>query len=463
MSPCTPISALAQSYTAPYTDVALSQFVTQISTLMDDTTQVYWTVPEIQAATYEALLYWGALTGYWRTRATFNACQFVQQFQGPAWTPPYVDLSQQLPLIRARSYTLGELVMEIQTSLLEASNGVSGVGMSGQISVSSIISAIQEARNIFVLDAHLPLSYHWPAANTSQSGIITLPSASVYIHRLAWQDVGGQWTPLWRQDAWAVDNSHPQWTVSAGSPKAYSESELAPLMLELSPPPLGGGTIEAFTVDSLSMAVSNAAPLGLPNEWVHAVKYRALAILLSSASQLNDPLRAQYCQKRYEQYVEFAQSAISVLRVLVNNTPMPLDSLSSYDAANPYWMNTFGPPSAAVCMYDWVALVPAQLDQLYGVAVDITPSAPLPRMGGYMPVGREDLPNIEKYVRHILTFKCGGKEFTSTISEYDSFMRAVDGRKRINKAKIQYLEPLFGAGLRDSRMRPDQKEEVPSA
>ena len=463
MSPCTPSSALAQSYTAPYTDVTLAQFITQISSLMDDTAQVYWTVDEIQSTVHEALLYWGALTGYWRTRATFNACPFVQQFQGTAWAPPYVDLSQQLPLLRTRAYTLGQLVKEIQTALMESSSGVSGTGMSGQISVTAIISAVQDARNKFVLDARLPLSYHWPVASTPQSGIITLPDASVYVHRLAWQDSGGQWTPLWRQDSWAIDYSHPDWTVRAGAPKSYSESELAPLMLELAPPPLGGGSVEAFTVDSLPLAVADATPLGLPDEWIHALKYKALSILLSSSSQLNDPLRAQYCQKRYEQYIEFSLSAISVLRVQVNGVPMPLDSLSSYDASNPYWMNTSGPPESAVCMYDWVALIPAQLDQLYGVAVDITPTAPLPNLTGYMPVGLEDLPNIEKYVRHALSFKCGGKEFTSTMSEYDGYMRAVDGRKRINKAKIQYLEPLFGAGLRDDQMRKDQAEEVQSA
>ncbi len=463
MSPCTPASALLQSYTAPYKDVTLSQFITQISYLMDDTAQKYWTASEIQAATYEALLYWGALTGYWRTRASFNACPYSQQFSGPTWAPPYVDLSAQLPLLRSRSYTLGQLVQEIQAMLLEATSGVSGAGMSGQITVTAIIDAVQEARNLFVLDAHLPLSYHWPIANTSQSGIITLPDASVYVHRLAWQGVGGQWTPLWRQDAWALDYSLPNWTNQPNTPTSYSESELAPLMVQLVPPPLGGGTVEAFTVDSLTLAVADSTPLGLPNEWVHAVKYKALSILLSSSSQLNDPLRAQYCQKRYEQYIAFTVNAVSILRVLVNNTPMPLDSLSNYDASDPYWMNTSGSPTAAVCMYDWFALVPAQLDRLYGVSVDITPCAPLPIPAGYMPVGTEDLPNIEKYVRHVLSFKCGGKEFTSTMSEYDSYMRSVDGRKRINNAKIQYLEPLFGAGTREWQMRQDQKEEKQSA
>lgn len=458
MSPCTPASALLQAYAAPYADVTLSQFITKVSTLMDDSAQMYWTVPEIQAVTYEALLYWGALTGYWRTRASFNACQFSQQFSGPVWTSPYVDLSQQLPLLRARTYTLGQLTKEIQAALLEAANGVVGTGMSGQITVTAIIDAIQEARNLFVLDAHLPLAYHWPVANTSQSGIITLPDTSVYVHRLAWQGAGGQWTPLWRQDAWAEDYSSPNWPNQPGVPTAYSESELAPLMVQLVPPPQGVGTVEAFTVDSLTLAIADSTPLALPNEWVHAVKYKALSILLSSASQLNDPLRAQYCQKRYEQYISLALNAISILRVLVNGVPTPLDSLSDYDAADPYWMNSTGSPIAAACMYDWMTLVPAQLDQLYGVSVDITPSAPLPGLAGYMPVGTEDLPNIEKYVRHALTFKCGGKEFTSTLSEYDSYMHSVDGRKRINKAKIQYLEPLFGAGTREWQMRQDQAE-----
>ena len=38
-----------------YSQVTLSQFVTQISSLMDDAESVYWTVPQIQYAVWEAL------------------------------------------------------------------------------------------------------------------------------------------------------------------------------------------------------------------------------------------------------------------------------------------------------------------------------------------------------------------------------------------------------------------------
>jgi hypothetical protein len=149
---------------AGYSQVSLGTLTSQISGILDDAGQVYWTAPEIQYAIWEALRYWGALTNYWRARGAF------------ALSPgtPYYDLSVQLPALRTRSWTLGQMTQEIQYLLLEAPNGISGVGMSGQVSVSTILSAIQRARNRFALDSKIPLSIHRTQASTPPDGLVTL-------------------------------------------------------------------------------------------------------------------------------------------------------------------------------------------------------------------------------------------------------------------------------------------------
>ncbi len=436
-----------------YTQVTLAQATTQVSVLLDDLSAKYWTVPEIQYAIWEGLRYWGALTSFWRTRGSF-------QFD-PTAPSPFVDLSVALPTLRTRSWTLGQMTQEIQYALLENPSGILGTGMSGQVLISSILNAIARARNRFALDTHLPISIHEAfGAPNNPSGTFNFPQASVFVHRVQWQDqLSGVWTNLWRQDEWALDHGNPQWTIENSGPLTYSEAVLAPLELQLSPPPAAIGTCEALTVDSLVLDLTNAnSTFNIPDEWSHAIKWAALADLLTAESQLHDPLRAQYAESRYQQSVAFAQDARSVIRVQLEGLPLTIDSMAAVDAGIPYWRNQGGgAPYLAGALYDMVCPVPAILGRTYGASADVVQSAPIPTLAPqFLPLGLEDLDHVINYAAHILCFKCGGKEFTDTMSGYDSFMKAVAGRKGINAAKIQYLGPLFGQPQKEQAERPDR-------
>lgn len=433
-----------------YSTTTLAQLISQISYLLDDTGNVYWKVPEITYTVYEALRVWGALTNYWRTRGTFNL--------NPSSPYPYYDLSLCLPTLRTRTYTLGQMVQEIQYALLENPSGIAGTGMSGQVSITTILQAIQSGRDQFVLDTHLPLSIHSNFAGVPQDGMVSFPQTSAFVHRVGWQDTAsGTWTNLWRQDAWAVDKANALWPTQPGTPQQYSEAENAPLQLQVSPPPQAAGTIEALTVDSMVMDLTNPATVfGVPDEWIHAIKYEALSHLLYTESQLFDPLRAEYCAKRYDQAVEFAKDARSILRLLCNGLPLNLDSLDNVDAGLPFWRNQSGPPQVAGALYDIIAVAPGIPDQPYGMAADVSQTAPLPTSGQYVQIGEEDLDHIVDYVTHSLSFKCGGNDLKSTFPKYDEFMKAVSMRKGVNSAKVQYLTPLFAQPQTEWAQRPSR-------
>ena len=132
----------------PYTNTTLQTFIDEVSDLMDDVAQVYWTVPEIASVTWEGLYYLGALTNYWRARGNITI--------SPAHLSPFYNLAIELPLLRTRTWTLGQMVSDIQYMLLEAPGGISGAGMSGQVTIASILQSIFDARNRFVRDAHIP-------------------------------------------------------------------------------------------------------------------------------------------------------------------------------------------------------------------------------------------------------------------------------------------------------------------
>lgn len=432
----------------PYTQVTLDQFAIQIGIVLDDTNELYWTRMEKYFAIWDALRVWGAYTNYWRARGTFNLVVGHS----------YYNLATVLPALRTRAWTLDQLTREIQFMCLEAANGISGAGMSGQIGVDSILQSIRRARNKFVIDAKFPYTYHSNLAPVDPNGFATYPDETIYLHRASWQDApSSTWTNLWREDAWSIDRANPNWTLEAGPPRVYSESEQAPLQLQLSPIPLNVGTLDGITIDSLLIDITDpAATFDVPDEWIHAIKFAALADLFSAESQNTDPVRAQYADMRYQQAMDLAHNARSVMRLLSQGIPLAIDSLQAIDAGSPYWRNQVGPPQMAGILYDFVAVNPGSPDQAYGIGADVVQSAPIPTAGGdFMPIGAEDLSHIESYVTHVLTFKCGGKEFQDTFPGYDSFLEAVASRGRINRAKMRFMSPLMGQPQAEQSQRPD--------
>lgn len=434
----------------PYTQYTLTSLTTEISNLLDDTSNKYWTVLEIQYAIQEAMYVWGALTAYWRSNGTFNT----------AVGTAYYDLSVQMPTLRTRTWTLGQLCADIQYALLEAANGIAGTGMSGQTTVTAILNAINRARNKFVLDAVLPFSIATTTvASPPASGVVQFSNTTEYLHRAAWQDTAsGTWYSLWRQDNYAADAGLNNWLGGATIPRAFSQSNQTPLELQLIPPAAAAGVLETISASSLMLNLTSAATtFNVPDEWIHAIKWGAIAELVSVQSQLADPVRSQYATSRYNQAVDYAKLLNrSIVRAVYNNTPLMIDTLFNVDAGQPVWRNQIGPPQTAGILYDILAVVPGSPDAVYTLSVDVIQAAPIPLVGtDTIDVGPEDIPHLIDYAMHILTFKCGGRDFESTFGRYNNFMDAVSFRGQINKAQIQYIKPSLDQPSMEEGERPD--------
>jgi hypothetical protein len=189
------------------------------------------------------------------------------------------------------------------------------------------------------------------------------------------------------------------------------------------------------------------------------VQYAALAQILSGGNQIVDPLRAAYCEQRYQQVVDAAKLARSIMRLQVNGVPTPIDSLAALDAGNWAWRNnvvdlTQSGQNVGV-LYDMMAIPPIAAP--CGATVDVVKSAPLPLTANqYIPLGAEEFKNLFDYCVHVLLFKCGGNEFKSTFPQYDAVMKAVSDRGAINNVRIRYMSALLGQPQAEWAMRPDK-------
>lgn len=435
----------------PYSQYTLTSLTTEISNLLADPNNRYWTTPEIALAINEGMFVWGALTNYWRASGTFSTVV----------NTAYYDLSVQLPALRTRTITLGTMVQDIQFALLEAApgNSVAGVGMSGQTTITAILNAINRARNRFVLDTVLPFTVSTTAVNSPPAnGVVQFANTIGYLHRAAWQDnASSTWTTLWRQDNYAADAGLTNWLGSPGIPRIFSESNLTPLEIQLIPPAANPGVLETVSVLSQMLNLTSAATtLNVPDEWVHAIKWGALSELLSVGSLLDDPARAKYAGMRYQQAVDLAKGDASIIRVMFGNTPLMIDTLYNIDAGQPVWRNQQGAPQAAGVLYDIVAIVPGSPQAAYTLSADVVQSAPVPTSGAdTIDLGPEDIGHLIDYVIHILSFKMGGRDLEATFGRYNDFMTATTFRKQINKAKIQYLKPSFDQPDFEEGQRPD--------
>ncbi len=422
-----------------YQQLTLSQFVADISANFNDSNNVHWTVAEITDAINEALLCWGGLTSYWQERAIFNT----------AVNTGFYDLSVEVPNLRSRAITFDQLARSIQFALYEPSTGVAGTGMTPQFSIGEIISALGRARNNFIIDSRLPLTLLDLAVPAPPAGRAELPSSTSLLSHVYWQDgPSGIFTPLRRLDAWSEQAYNPIWTIQQDTPFAYSTAETPVLQIQLYPIPIANGAISAIaaeTVDYNANPITNTTTLGLPDEFSMAVKYGALDSILSVDSEAYDPLRDQYAKSRYESLVEAARATMrSALRVQLQNVPLPLDTLHNLDALRPSWRNQNKRPDFAACVYDILAFSPTP-NAAYSISCDLSRSAPLPVNGAdFIQVGPEEIPYLFSYVQHILSFKLGGNEFSSTFDDYDSFLKGAKQRNGILTARAQYLSALFG-------------------
>lgn len=418
----------------PYAQYTRAAFRTELAQALNDSSNVYWAADELNRALNEALLVWGAATSYWTTRGIFPTVA----------STPFYDLSAQLPTLRTRAYTLGNLTNEIQYHLLEPANGVSGAGMTDQFVIGQITSALTRRRNQFVIDSRLPLTFTTIPAPAPPVNTVQLDNSVALITRAAWTDgLTGIVTPLRRSDTFAAQAYSPLWSLDPGTPHSYSQAEYMPGAIILIPPPLASGSVHLTYAQTLTLAVADGTVLAIPDEFAWAIKYGALQEILATNSQGYDPIRSRYCQERYDAALEMAAMRRSVLRVRSNDVPLSLATLGGLDSGTPYWQTGTGAPSIAACAYDLIALTTTP-NGVYSITCDVVQAAPLPTSdGSFLQVGREELPYIFDYCRHILMLKIGGTEFVQSMPLYDNFLKGAQQRGGLLGVKARYLTPLL--------------------
>lgn len=438
----------------PFTHTFFADLKSALLRRLNDASAVFWTntgtFKEIELYLHESMRTWGALTGFWRDRATFPTIAN--------------QLFYDLPLVLTpahRAYTLKDqdLVAILQYHLLEPLN-VTGYSGTEMFSAQIIQDAIQRRLNQFLSETGVVLTETSKVVSGGGNGRVPLPDQTIDVRRAAWKTAAvpgpSVRSIVWREDEWGLNAFSPNWNISPATPSVFSVLAPPPVTLQLAAPPITSGTLEMLVVQTgTPIDPSTGVLLNIPDDLAWVVKWGALADLLGREGQSRDPSRADYCESRWRQGVEIARLYTSVVQVEINGVAARVDSLFDLDTNVPGWMSAAPakPNIVAMAGMNLVGLSPVP-DAIYSITADVVRNAPVPvAEGDSVELGREELDVILDYAVHLASFKQGGAEFAATISHYERMFRQAAIYNDKLRAVSNFLETEGDRAVRETRHR----------
>src|SRR6266404_414139 len=422
---------------AGYSHITYAQLQTEAAVRLDDPTNIFWSGAELKVYILEALRTWQAFAHYWRDRMTF----------GTVANTIFYDLTQQAGTLLPFTVKDSDLTSTMLYHLLELQLSAGNYVGTDMFQLSDFTKALERRRNQFLLETGMVVSrlvMNWPAPPISRSPIDDRVTA---IRRVAWIDPNGKFTVLWRSNEWAASAFRLAWETSPDvTPSAYSSAAEPPVTLQVIPPPVNNGQVELLAIlTGATLNPSAGVLLGIPDDFTWAIKWGALADLLSKAGQAHDTLRANYCEQRYKEGILLAALHTSAVQGLINGVQTQIQAVKSFDTFNPSWQNsTPGQPvNLALASWNMLAVSPPPDAVAYSVTLDVVRNAPLPvNANDFVQLGREELDALIDYVEHLAMFKIGGIEFMETLPLYQNFQRLAAVYNETLKATIAQVEPM---------------------
>ncbi len=437
------------------TFVAVKQ---EVANRLYDPTKQFWSDAEIGSYLTEALRTWNALTNYWRGDFLFDSSP--NQY--------WYDLTSQTNSLRPYTVTDADLYSQMEYHLLEPSSGINPWTGSLQFTADDLLNAVQRRRDeLLSITGCSIYRITTPAVNAR----ITLPDTVLDVRRMAYFPAGGL-NPLpsvmWQEDAWgaqAFDRNYtilpPYTVVPPGQPQLYFLSTQPPISFDVDTAPGAGGYYEVL-VTQAGAALSATTPqlLYIPDDWSWAIKWGALADLLSRESYSQDLPRAKYCETQYRMALAGLAKGSAIMQLRANNVALQVDSVRDADLYQTGWQALdAGPPTMGLTAgLNLMALLPKPDQPLsvnYSLTATVVENAPIPVSDGdFVQVGRDDLDALIDYTQHLAAFKQGGKEFTDTAPLLQRFLKQASLYGFKLKEMAEYTDTLLGIAERQEQTFP---------
>jgi hypothetical protein len=434
---------------------------------LNDPTHAYWADAENGQYVCVALRTFNAFTGFWRTTEVFTA-----PIPTPGNNPIFFDLATLYPSDCGYSVLDRNVLIELENNLLEpvTTNWTQPWPGTAQFSYDKLIYALERRRDQWLLETGQVVTWldDVPAPGVP-GGRVHLPSNTIAIRRAAWVDENNYESVLHRADGWSLNAFAATWPLSPTmTPSAYSVNPVPPLQLLIGPKTQATGRLRLLTVQT-GAALNPLGPgagvlMGIPDDWSWAIRFGALADLLSESGPSQDASRASYSEARWEEAVKLATGTSRVLGASLGGQQIPVVALSEADSFQAGWPNwevnpTQRPAAIGVSGLNLIAPVPTcgvgLLGRPYSFTLDVAQNAPLPvNDGDEVQLPGEMIDPLLDYSVHLASFKMGGAEFSQTQALQHTFYRACGIEIGKAKAEAPDRDLINAASAREESAMP---------
>jgi hypothetical protein len=436
----------------PYAYLNFSQMQSQLAARLADGGMVFFPQGHLRSVLKEALRTWQSMSTVQRGRFTFNHTAAT----------PFYDLANVTGSLIPRTLTDRDLVNDLQYALMEPVNDFSSSttwGGTEQFSMDDLVKAIQRRRDQFLLETGCVITASEIAAGSPFDGRVPLNDSIIDVRRAVWKNLDNVYSTLWRSDERQLNSLLVGWATTGGTPQVYSTIVVPPITLQLGPIPDANGSIHLLTINAgQALDVATGVGLGIPDDFAWAIKFGALADLLSRDGEARDPARAAHAEQRYAEGVMIAKITGSVLNLEVNGAQTPIVDLQSLDAMNPGWQtiatNSGTPTVGAMAGLNLIGFSPVP-SAASSVTIDCIRNAPIPANdAAQVQLAREHLDVVLDYAEYLARFKEGGAEWEATMPLAQNMLRlAADNNDRL-RAQAQLEDELRSQSQREADRRP---------
>ena len=414
---------------------------------LDDITNQFWTDAENGLYIIEALRMWNVLTGYWKTDFPF------QTSNGVVW----YSVPKLINSPRVRTVTDADIYTMMEYHLLEPPTGAVWTG-TPQFSIAGLSAALLRRRDETLQFGNCNLSDDTQSALPNQRRFY-LPDNVLEVRRARYVPDPAQDThpvTLWREDGMSFQYFESRYLQTIRKPRSYAIVSAPPLAFDVNDSPSIPGTYDLLTLQTGPVFSPPAAtPLGIPDDFSWIPKWGALGDLLAAESEANDPLRAAYCQQRYQDGLKLIAALPWMVLGQINGIAVDTPSVIEMDAFAPEWDSNPSAPAAVVTAgMDFIGISPVPPAGL-GVVLTLIANAPVPSVDTDTVQASPDvLDAILDAAQHLAALKQGGSEFTDTIPLFKNFvLAAMATNSRLSELGL-FLDVLNEQGQRQLEMQP---------
>lgn len=268
---------------------------------------------------------------------------------------------------------------------------------------------------------------------------------------------------LMRTDTTALNfyqTNYPQ--TPPDLPKQYNIASLPPLQLQVDiAPAVEGGYDLIVLIAPPPLSPPTASLLFVPDDCVYALKWGALADLLSRESEATDLVRAKYAKQRYGDLLKVMSAQPWIMQGFINGQTANMVDMTTMDWRRPEWDSN--PPDFQTIItagIDFFTVVPDP-DNAMVVGMTVLGNAPVPNSdGSFIQCSRDVWDAILDYAQFLAAYKQGGQEFLAAMPlEANFYSQAMKINGRLEKLGL-FANVYDAEGMREIRVqeRFDQED-----